>query len=50
MRACSFFFFTFITFGRAGSLLRHGLFSSCGEWGLLSSGRAWASQCRGFSC
>ena len=25
-------------------------FSSCGEWGLLSSSGAWASHCSGFSC
>ena len=25
-------------------------FSSCGEWGLLSSCSAWASHCSGFSC
>ena len=28
----------------------HGLFSSCGEQGLLSSCGAWASHCGGFSC
>ena len=25
-------------------------FSSCGEWGLLSSSGAWASHCGGFFC
>ena len=25
-------------------------FSSCGEWGLLSSSGAWASHCSSFSC
>ena len=25
-------------------------FSSCGEWGLLSSCEAWASHCGGFLC
>ena len=25
-------------------------FSSCGEWGLLSSNGAWASRCGGFFC
>ena len=25
-------------------------FSSCGEWGLLSSYSAWSSHCGGFSC
>ena len=28
----------------------HGLFCSCGEWGLLSNCGAWASHCGGFSC
>ena len=28
----------------------HGLFSSCGEQGLLSSGGAWASHRSGSSC
>ena len=37
-------------FARAGSLLQHGAFSSCGEQGLLSSCGAWVSQCGGFSC
>ena len=35
-------------FGCAGSSLLHGLFSSCGERGLLSS--VLASHCHGFSC
>ena len=37
-------------FGCAGSLLLHGLFSSCGEQGLLSSCHTWASVYSGFSC
>ena len=37
-------------FGRAGSWLLCGLFSSCGEWGLLSSCGARASHRGGFSC
>ena len=37
-------------FGCAGSSLLHGLFSSCGEQGLLSSCPARASPCSGFSC
>ena len=37
-------------FGCAGSLLLHGLFCSCGEWGLLSSCVTWASDCGGLSC
>ena len=36
-------------FGCAGSSLLHGLFSSCGERGLLSSCPARASPCSGFS-
>ena len=36
-------------FGCAGSSLLHGLFSSCREWGLLSS-CVRASRCGGFSC
>ena len=31
------------------SLLLHGLFSSCGEQGLLSSCGAWDSHCTDFS-
>ena len=37
-------------FGCAGSSLLPGLFSSCCEWGLLSSCGAWASYGCGFSC
>ena len=37
-------------FGCAGSSLLPGLFSSCCEWGLLSSCGARASQGCGFSC
>ena len=33
-----------------GSSLLWGLFSGCGEGGLLSSCSAWASHCAGFSC
>ena len=36
-------------FGCAESLLLHGLFSGCSEWGLLSSCSLWASHCGGFS-
>ena len=43
-----FFFFSFI-FGHVGSLLLHGLFSSCGELVLLSSCGVQASHCSGFS-
>ena len=39
-----------LIFGCAGSLLLHGLFSSCRERGLLSSCGTWASHCSGFSC
>ena len=35
--------------GCAGSSLLCELFSSCGEWGLLSTCSAWASHCGGFS-
>ena len=35
-------FIYLFTFGCSGSLLLHGLFSSCGQWGLLSSCRAQA--------
>ena len=44
---CQVFWFTF---GCAGSSLLHGLFSSCGEQGLLFSCNAWTSPCCGFSC
>ena len=38
-------------FGCAGSSLLCGLFSSCGEWGLLSSCSVQAFHCGGgFSC
>ena len=37
-------------FGCAGSLLLCGLFSRCGEWGLLSSCSMRSSHCGGFSC
>ena len=37
-------------FDCAGSSLLHGLFSSCSEWGLLSSWGAKASHFTGFSC
>ena len=37
-------------FGCAGSLLLCGLFSSCREWGPLSSCDVQASHCDGFSC
>ena len=36
----------FFTFGCAGSSLLHGLFFSCGEWGLLSSCSGRAQQLR----
>ena len=47
------FFLTFIyvlIFGCAGSSLLLGLFSSCREWGLLSSCCVQASHCSGLSC
>ena len=37
-------------FGCAESSLLSGLFSSCGEWGLLSYWGAQASHCSDFSC
>ena len=40
----------YLVFGCAAYSLLHGLFSSCGERGLLSSCGAWTSQCGGFSC
>ena len=43
------FFFPSV-FGRVGSLLLRGLFSSCGELVLLSSCGVQASHCIGFSC
>ena len=47
-----FFFFKFylLIFGCAGASLLRGLFSCCGEWGLLSSCRAQAFHGSGFSC
>ena len=38
-----------LIFGCAGSSLLCRLFSSCVQWGLLSSRGAWASHCGGFS-
>ena len=43
-------FIYLLIFGCAGSLLLCGLFSSCGEQGLLSSCSTRASHCSGFSC
>ena len=40
----------FMYFWLAESSLLCGLFSSCGELGLLCSCGAWASQFGGFSC
>ena len=45
-----FLLFNGIIFGHAGSLLPPALFSSCGEWGPLSSCGARASHCAGSSC
>ena len=48
-----FFFYSFIylfIFGCAGSSLLRGPFSSCGEWGLVSSCGVQSSHCSGFSC
>ena len=45
-----FLLFNGIIFGHAGSLLPPALFSSCGEWGPLSSCGARASHWDGFSC
>ena len=39
-----------IYLGCAGSSLLHRFFSSCSEWGLLSSYCVWDSHCGGFSC
>ena len=49
------FFFLIILFicfifGCAGSSLLLELFSSCGDWGLLSGCDAWPSHFSGFSC
>ena len=46
----SFFFFLICISGCTRSSLAWGLFSSCGEQGLLSSYCVWASCCGGFSC
>ena len=43
-----FHIYVFIYFSCSGSLLLHGIFSSCGEWGLLSSCCAQASHHSGF--
>ena len=43
------FVYLFI-FGCTGPMLLGRLFSSCTEWGLLSSGGVQASHCSGFSC
>ena len=43
-------FLLFIYVGCAGSSLLHGIFSSCGHWGLLSSCGVQASLWGGFSC
>ena len=42
--------FIYLFFSCAGSSLLQGLFSNCGEQGLLSSYGALASHCSGFSC
>ena len=50
---CISFFFKFyllIIFGCAGSLLLHGFFSSCGQWGLLFSRDARTSGGDFSSC
>ena len=44
------FDFFFFFFGYAGSFLPRGLFSSFGEWALLSGYSAQASHGRAFSC
>ena len=43
-------FICLFVFGCARSSLLHRLDSTCVEWGLLSSCRAWASHCSGLSC
>ena len=43
-------FIYLLSFGCSGSFLLSGLFSSCREWGLLSSSGAWASHCCSVSC
>ena len=40
----------FLFFGCAGSSLLHGLFCSCGDWGLLSHCSVRASCCSGVLC
>ena len=45
-----FYFIYLSTFGFAGSSLLHRLFSSCGEWRLLSRCGVWTSRGSGFSC
>ena len=45
-----FLWFYLFTFGYYVSLLLFRLFSSCSNWGLLSSWAVWASHCGGFSC
>ena len=42
--------FVYFSFGTAGSLLLHRLFSSCSERRLLSRCGVWASHWGGFSC
>ena len=42
--------FIYLMFGYAGSWLPCRLFSSCGEWELLTSFGVWAFHCSGFSC
>ena len=43
-------FICLFIFGCTGSWLLHGLFSSCGYWGLLSNGGVEVSRCGDFSC
>ena len=45
-----FFLILFVSLWLCWSPLLHGLFSSCGEWELLSSCGARAFPCGGFSC
>ena len=45
----TFIMYLFI-FGYTGSSMLLGLFSSCGEWRILSSCGVRASHCGGFSC
>ena len=47
---CICLFINLFMFDCAGSLLLHGLFSTCAEQGLLASCDIWASHCGGFSC